>query len=117
MASWANGIVSSEDAQHSHGSLVRDDGSVVSPALNFGGLLRQFRTEARLTQEELAEAAGISPRSVSDLESAAAFSTRTLPKPPRTSGAPWRSIRASVPPAPGACRTPLTTTAAKKRPG
>ncbi len=48
-------------------------------------------------------------------ESAAAFSTRTLPKPPRTSGAPWRSIRASVPPAPGAFRTPLTTTAAKKR--
>jgi transcriptional regulator with XRE-family HTH domain len=42
--------------------------AVVSPALNFGGLLRQFRTEARLTQEELAEAAGISPRSVSDLE-------------------------------------------------
>jgi transcriptional regulator with XRE-family HTH domain len=31
-------------------------------------LLRQFRTEARLTQEELAEAAGVSPRSVSDLE-------------------------------------------------
>ena len=61
--------------------------AVVSPALNFGGLLRQFRTEARLTQEELAEAAGISPRSVSELESAAAFSTRTLPKPPRTSGA------------------------------
>ena len=38
------------------------------PALSFAGLLRQFRTEARLTQEELAEAAGLSPRSVSDLE-------------------------------------------------
>jgi transcriptional regulator with XRE-family HTH domain len=38
------------------------------PALNFGGLLRQLRTEARLTQEELAEAARLSPRSVSDLE-------------------------------------------------
>ena len=37
-------------------------------ALNFGGLLRQLRTEARLTQEELAEAARLSPRSVSDLE-------------------------------------------------
>ena len=38
------------------------------PALNFAGLLRQLRGEARLTQEELAEAAGLSPRSVSDLE-------------------------------------------------
>ena len=34
----------------------------------FGGLLRQLRTDAGLTQEELAEAAGLSPRSVSDLE-------------------------------------------------
>jgi len=38
------------------------------PALGFAGLLRQLRTEAKLTQEELAEAAGLSPRSVSDLE-------------------------------------------------
>jgi len=38
------------------------------PALGFAGLLRQLRTEARLTQEELAEAASVSPRSVSDLE-------------------------------------------------
>jgi transcriptional regulator with XRE-family HTH domain len=38
------------------------------PALEFSGLLRQLRAEARLTQEELAEAAGLSPRSVSDLE-------------------------------------------------
>ena len=36
--------------------------------LSFAGLLRQLRAEARLTQEELAEAAGLSPRSVSDLE-------------------------------------------------
>jgi tetratricopeptide (TPR) repeat protein/transcriptional regulator with XRE-family HTH domain len=36
--------------------------------LSFAGLLRQLRVEARLTQEELAEAAGLSPRSVSDLE-------------------------------------------------
>ena len=36
--------------------------------LGFAGLLRQLRVEARLTQEELAEAAGLSPRSVSDLE-------------------------------------------------
>jgi len=38
------------------------------PALSFGGLLRQLRDEAGLTQEELAEAASLSPRSVSDLE-------------------------------------------------
>jgi transcriptional regulator with XRE-family HTH domain len=38
------------------------------PALRFAGLLRQLRVEAGLTQEELAEAAGLSPRSVSDLE-------------------------------------------------
>jgi len=38
------------------------------PGLSFAGLLRQLRAEARLTQEELAEAAGVSPRSVSDLE-------------------------------------------------
>ena len=31
-------------------------------ALSFGGLLRQLRAEARLTPEELAEAAGLSPR-------------------------------------------------------
>jgi len=38
------------------------------PALSFAGLLRQLRSGAKLTQEELAEAAGLSPRSVSDLE-------------------------------------------------
>ncbi len=38
------------------------------PAPGFAGLLRQLRAEAGLTQEELAEAAGLSPRSVSDLE-------------------------------------------------
>jgi DNA-binding CsgD family transcriptional regulator/transcriptional regulator with XRE-family HTH domain len=37
-------------------------------ALGFAGLLRQLRAEARLTQEELAKAAGLSLRSVSDLE-------------------------------------------------
>ena len=38
------------------------------PALRFAGLLRQLRAEARMTQEELAGAAKLSPRSVSDLE-------------------------------------------------
>ncbi len=42
--------------------------AVVDAGLSFAVLLRRFRTEARLTQEELAEAAGLSPRSVSDLE-------------------------------------------------
>ena len=36
--------------------------------LDFAGLLRQLRAEARLTQEELAEAAQLSLRTVSDLE-------------------------------------------------
>jgi transcriptional regulator with XRE-family HTH domain len=43
-------------------------GGAEQPVPNFGGLLRQLRTQARLTQEELAQAAGLSPRSVSDLE-------------------------------------------------
>ena len=36
--------------------------------LSFAGLLRQFRAEARLTQEELAEAASLSPEAISTLE-------------------------------------------------
>ncbi len=41
---------------------------MAEPGLGFAGLLRQLRGEAGLTQEELAEAACLSPRSVSDLE-------------------------------------------------
>jgi tetratricopeptide (TPR) repeat protein/DNA-binding XRE family transcriptional regulator len=41
---------------------------VAEPPAVFARLLRKLRTEARLTQEELAEAAGLSPRSISDLE-------------------------------------------------
>jgi transcriptional regulator with XRE-family HTH domain len=37
-------------------------------SLSFAGLLRQLRGEAKLTQEELAAAAGLSSRAVSDLE-------------------------------------------------
>jgi predicted ATPase/DNA-binding XRE family transcriptional regulator len=45
-------------------------------APNFGRLLRQLRADAGLTQEELAEAAGLSPRSVSDLERGINLSAR-----------------------------------------
>jgi len=38
------------------------------PAPDFAGFLRELRVKARLTQEELAEAAGLSTRTVSDLE-------------------------------------------------
>jgi len=38
------------------------------PALTFAALLRKLRAEAKLTQEELAAAAGVSPRAVSNLE-------------------------------------------------
>ena len=49
--------------------MVRGDGPVAEqPALSFAGLLRRLRDDAGLTQEELAEAASLSPRSVSDLE-------------------------------------------------
>src|ERR1700733_15050339 len=38
------------------------------PSLSFAGLLRQLRDDVKLTQEELAQAAGLSPRAISDLE-------------------------------------------------
>jgi tetratricopeptide (TPR) repeat protein/transcriptional regulator with XRE-family HTH domain len=41
---------------------------VAEPGLSFAGLLRQLRAGARLTQEELAEAASLSPEAVSALE-------------------------------------------------
>ena len=48
---------------------MRGDESVPEqPGLSFAGLLRRLRDDAGLTQEELAEAASLSPRSVSDLE-------------------------------------------------
>ena len=47
----------------------RDEGPVAGQAgLGFGGLLRRLRDDAGLTQEELAEAARVSQRAVSDLE-------------------------------------------------
>jgi tetratricopeptide (TPR) repeat protein/transcriptional regulator with XRE-family HTH domain len=47
---------------------VRGGGVAEQVALSFAALLRRLRAESRLTQEELAQAAGLSPRSVSDLE-------------------------------------------------
>ena len=49
---------------------------MAEPPVTFAGLLRRLRTQARLTQEELAEAAGLSPRSVSDLERGIAATPR-----------------------------------------
>ena len=57
------------------------------PALGFAGLLRLLRAEAGLTQEELAEAARLSPRSVSDLEGGV---NRTARKD-TTSSSTWSS--------------------------
>jgi tetratricopeptide (TPR) repeat protein/transcriptional regulator with XRE-family HTH domain len=48
----------------------------VAEPLTFGALLRSLRTAAKLTQEELAEAAQVSVRSVSDLERGAAQTPR-----------------------------------------
>jgi len=41
---------------------------MAEPPVTFAALLRKMRTEAQLTQEELAEASGVRPRTVSDLE-------------------------------------------------
>jgi predicted ATPase/DNA-binding XRE family transcriptional regulator len=49
---------------------------VEQAALGFAGLLRQLRADAGLTQEQLAEAASLSPRSISDLERAINLSAR-----------------------------------------
>jgi tetratricopeptide (TPR) repeat protein/transcriptional regulator with XRE-family HTH domain len=49
---------------------------VAEPPVTFAALLRRLRTEARLTQEELAEATGLSPRSISDLERGIAATPR-----------------------------------------
>jgi tetratricopeptide (TPR) repeat protein/transcriptional regulator with XRE-family HTH domain len=41
---------------------------VAEPPTGFAGVLRELRAQAALTQEQLAAAAGLSPRTVSDLE-------------------------------------------------
>jgi len=50
--------------------------AVDPPVVTFAGLLRQLRTEAGLSQEELAEAAGVGVRTVSDLERGVALTAR-----------------------------------------
>ena len=50
--------------------------AVDPPVVTFAGLLRQLRTEAGLSQEELAQAAGIGVRTVSDLERGVALTAR-----------------------------------------
>jgi tetratricopeptide (TPR) repeat protein/transcriptional regulator with XRE-family HTH domain len=45
---------------------------MADPPGEFAGVLRELRTRARLTQQELADAAGVSLRTVSDLERGAA---------------------------------------------
>ena len=47
---------------------------MAEPPVTFAALLRKLRAEARLTQEELAEASGVRPRSISDLERGVAMS-------------------------------------------
>ena len=51
---------------------------MAEPPAGFAGVLRRLRAGAGLTQEELAEAAGVSPRTISDLERGLATT------PPRT---------------------------------
>jgi transcriptional regulator with XRE-family HTH domain len=41
---------------------------VAEPPVIFAALLRQLRTQARLTQEDLAEVTSLSARSISNLE-------------------------------------------------
>ena len=49
---------------------------MAEPPVTFAALLRKLRTHARLTQEELAEATGLSDRSISDLERGIATTPR-----------------------------------------
>ena len=48
-----------------------------TPPTTFGSLLRRYRSEASLTQEELAERADLSVRGISDLERG----VNTTPRP------------------------------------
>src|SRR5262249_48599108 len=67
VGSWPWGLVRAASG-HGPGGLRGVAAVAEQPDGGFAGLLRQLRAEAGLTQEELAEAASLSPRSVSDLE-------------------------------------------------
>ena len=56
------------DLSTAFGPVVIRDEHYHSAPPDFGRLLRHHRRRADLTQEELAERAGLSPRSISDLE-------------------------------------------------
>jgi ribosome-binding protein aMBF1 (putative translation factor) len=56
--------------------VVTRGGAVDPPVVVFAGLLRQLRTQAGLSQEELAAAAGAGVRTVSDLERGVALTAR-----------------------------------------
>jgi DNA-binding XRE family transcriptional regulator len=56
---------------------VVDGPAAEQAALGFGGLLRRLRDEAGLTQDELAEAAQVSQRAISDLERGVNATART----------------------------------------
>jgi transcriptional regulator with XRE-family HTH domain len=49
-----------------------------SSKITLAEVLRQFRSDARLSQEDLAERAGLSPRTVSNIETGAAPSPRAI---------------------------------------
>src|ERR1700683_166820 len=50
--------------------------AIEAPAVSFADLLRRLRAEAGVTQGELAEAAGVGGRTVSDLERGVALTAR-----------------------------------------
>ena len=67
---WRRGQVALSLEARFRGQALRGDAGLVAEqaALSFGGLLRQLRAGTLLSQEELAEAAQLSRRLVSDLE-------------------------------------------------
>jgi tetratricopeptide (TPR) repeat protein/transcriptional regulator with XRE-family HTH domain len=66
------GILPGRDGQRTREGAVVAEG----PAPGYAALLRQLRAGAGLTQEELAEAASLSPRSISDLERGVSLTAR-----------------------------------------